>query len=46
MPVTGESVFARLEPHLPRVSKPIQYVGGELGSVAQGLGRTPTCAGR
>ncbi|WP_445256925.1 TIGR03960 family B12-binding radical SAM protein [Nocardioides aurantiacus] len=33
MPVTGESVFARLEPHLARVSKPIQYVGGELGSV-------------
>src|SRR3954451_1740954 len=28
MPV--ESVFARLEPLLPRVQKPIQYVGGEL----------------
>ncbi len=27
MPV--ESLFARLEPLLPRVSKPIQYVGGE-----------------
>jgi radical SAM family uncharacterized protein len=28
-----ESVFGRLEPHLPRVQKPIQYVGGELNSV-------------
>src|SRR3954453_14053471 len=28
MPV--DSVFARLEPLLPRVQKPIQYVGGEL----------------
>ena len=26
------SVFARLEPRLPSVSKPIQYVGGELNS--------------
>ncbi|MDT4900167.1 MAG: hypothetical protein QOJ78_1097, partial [Pseudonocardiales bacterium] len=25
-----ESLFPRLEPLLPRVSKPIQYVGGEL----------------
>ncbi|MQA04304.1 MAG: TIGR03960 family B12-binding radical SAM protein [Streptosporangiales bacterium] len=31
MPV--ESVFSRLEPLLPLVSKPIQYVGGELNSV-------------
>ena len=31
----GESLFARLEPHLPRVSKPIQYVGGELNSVTK-----------
>jgi radical SAM family uncharacterized protein len=31
MPV--ESLFARLEPLLPRVGKPIQYVGGELNSV-------------
>ncbi len=31
----GESLFPRLEPHLPRVSKPIQYVGGELNSVAK-----------
>ena len=30
MPV--ESLFARLEPLLPRVAKPIQYVGGELNS--------------
>ncbi|WP_116113090.1 TIGR03960 family B12-binding radical SAM protein [Austwickia chelonae] len=28
----GESFFARLEPLLTRVSKPIQYVGGELNS--------------
>ncbi|MCO5974722.1 TIGR03960 family B12-binding radical SAM protein [Actinoallomurus soli] len=27
-----ESLFARLEPLLPRVQKPIQYVGGELNS--------------
>jgi radical SAM family uncharacterized protein len=27
-----ESLFARLEPLLPTVSKPIQYVGGELNS--------------
>jgi radical SAM family uncharacterized protein len=27
-----ESLFARLEPLLPRVSKPIQYVGGELNA--------------
>src|SRR4029450_5129275 len=31
-PVSVESVFPRLEPLLPRVSKPIQYVGGELNS--------------
>ena len=30
MPV--ESLFARLEPLLPKVAKPIQYVGGELNS--------------
>ncbi|MPZ25087.1 MAG: TIGR03960 family B12-binding radical SAM protein [Micromonosporaceae bacterium] len=30
MPV--ESVWPRLEPLLPQVSKPIQYVGGELGA--------------
>ena len=33
MPVsTGESLFTKLEPHLAGVSKPIQYVGGELNS--------------
>ncbi|MBF4160324.1 TIGR03960 family B12-binding radical SAM protein [Nocardioides acrostichi] len=31
----GESVFERLEPHLPSVSKPIQYVGGELNSTVK-----------
>ena len=29
------SVFPRLEPLLPKVSKPIQYVGGELNSVSK-----------
>ncbi len=33
MPVT--SVFAQLEPLLPRVSKPIQYVGGELNAASK-----------
>jgi radical SAM family uncharacterized protein len=33
MPV--ESVFARLEPLLPLVRKPVQYVGGELNSVVK-----------
>ncbi len=33
MPV--ESVFARLEPLLPTVQKPIQYVGGELNSAVK-----------
>src|SRR6516164_7887581 len=33
MPV--ESVYARLEPLLPLVRKPIQYVGGELNSVVK-----------
>ncbi|MGH8835109.1 MAG: TIGR03960 family B12-binding radical SAM protein [Actinomycetes bacterium] len=33
MPV--ESLFSRLEPLLPLVSKPIQYVGGELNSVSK-----------
>ncbi len=31
----GDSVFAMLEPHLARVQKPIQYVGGELNSVSK-----------
>src|SRR3954453_4290747 len=30
-----ESVFGRLEPLLPSVSKPIQYVGGELNSTVK-----------
>jgi radical SAM family uncharacterized protein len=33
MPV--ESLFSRLEPLLPSVSKPIQYVGGELNSTVK-----------
>jgi radical SAM family uncharacterized protein len=33
--MTVESVFARLEPLLPRVRKPIQYVGGELNSTVK-----------
>ena len=33
MPV--QDLFARLEPLLPQVSKPIQYVGGELNSVVK-----------
>jgi radical SAM family uncharacterized protein len=39
MTVTADSsppsLFPRLEPLLPRVSKPIQYVGGELNSVVK-----------
>src|SRR5207244_5157167 len=31
----AESVFPRLEPLLPLVRKPIQYVGGELNSVVK-----------
>ena len=35
-PITpGESLFPALEPLLARVSKPIQYVGGELNSVVK-----------
>src|SRR5215207_7780837 len=33
--VSVASVYPRLEPLLPRVSKPIQYVGGELGGVVK-----------
>ncbi len=33
--VSTESVFERLEPLLPRVSKPVQYVGGELNSTVK-----------
>ena len=32
------SLFPRLEPLLPTVSKPIQYVGGELNSTREGVG--------
>lgn len=35
-----ESLFPRLEPLLARVSKPIQYVGGELNSVVKEWGST------
>ena len=35
IPMPVESLFARLEPVLPQVSKPIQYVGGELGAVVK-----------
>ncbi|MFZ2503318.1 MAG: TIGR03960 family B12-binding radical SAM protein [Nocardioides sp.] len=30
-----QSVFARIEPKLPRVQRPIQYVGGELNAVVK-----------
>jgi len=30
--MTAPSVFSDLEPLLPRVSKPVQYVGGELNA--------------
>ena len=30
-----ESIFPRLEPLLPRVSKPVQYVGGELNATVK-----------
>lgn len=33
--MAGESLFANLEPLLERVSKPIQYVGGELNSTVK-----------
>jgi radical SAM family uncharacterized protein len=36
--MSGQSVFSRLEPHLGRVSKPIQYVGGELNSTVKEWG--------
>ena len=34
----GASVFDRLEPLLPQVQKPIQYVGGELNATPQEWG--------
>ena len=33
--MTVESLFSKLEPLLPTVQKPIQYVGGELNSVTK-----------
>jgi radical SAM family uncharacterized protein len=33
--VTVDSVFARLEPLLPLVKKPVQYVGGELNATTK-----------
>ena len=39
MPV--ESVYARLEPLLPLVRKPIQYVGGELNRYVGGSDEDP-----
>lgn len=33
--MSAESVFPRLEPLLPSVSKPIQYVGGELNATVK-----------
>jgi hypothetical protein len=33
--MSGESLWADLEPLLERVNKPIQYVGGELNSVVK-----------
>ena len=36
-----ESVFPRLEPHLLSVSKPIQYVGGELNMVSKDWDAAP-----
>ena len=44
------SVFPRLEPLLPSVQKPIQYVGGELNSTVKDWdcapGRVRRSAGR
>jgi radical SAM family uncharacterized protein len=36
------SIFDRLEPLLPRVSKPVQYVGGELNAVVKPWGDDAT----
>jgi radical SAM family uncharacterized protein len=37
-----DSLFGRLEPLLPRVRKPVQYVGGELNAVVKGWGEDAT----
>jgi radical SAM family uncharacterized protein len=36
--MSGESVYAALEPLLERVRKPVQYVGGEIGSTVKEWG--------
>ena len=51
MPAPDVSLFPRLEPLLPTVSKPIQYVGGELNSTLKDWDcalptRARRCAGR
>ena len=45
MPVSVESLFERLEPLLPLVGKPIQYVGGELNARVKTWTTSP-CTGR
>ena len=37
-PLTVSSVFPRLEPLLPLVQKPIQYVGGEINATVKEWG--------
>lgn len=37
-----DSLFCRLEPLLPRVRKPLQYVGGEVNSVVKAWGEDAT----
>ncbi len=48
MSISGStSVFPRLEPLLPSVQKPIQYVGGELNATPKEWGDDAApCAGR
>ncbi|MGN6250805.1 MAG: TIGR03960 family B12-binding radical SAM protein [Marmoricola sp.] len=41
MPAAPASLFPALEPLLPSVSKPIQYVGGELNSVSKDWDAVP-----
>src|SRR5919108_5158629 len=38
--MTAPSIFPALEPLLPRVSKPVQYVGGELNATVKDWGDT------
>ena len=44
--MSGESLFPALEPLLEQVSKPIQYVGGELNSTVKDWDDAATSAGR